>query len=244
MKKYSYILNIILSLVIILLLGSKVAETIKAPQQESETEVVESSNYEFIDYSKSTKKKIAASTEVHPIPTTVVGTEVDGKINWIAIAHIGHIGRGNLIISSGKSHYSNIGIKKNMTLSVNIVSESMLVAADYVGLVSGAKVDKSKVFTPFYGSLKGAPMIQESPLTMECRVVDIYDTEHHDNFILEVVSTYADPSILDENDKVDYMKFKPILFEMPHRRYFKTGEYVGKAWGEGKNHPNYKQINR
>ena len=235
--KYSYALNIILSVIVIMLIGSKVVEMVKNPKQE----VVESSNDEIIDYSKNTKKKIAASPEVYPTPTTVVGTEVDGKINWIAIAHIGHIGRGNLMISSGKDHYSNIGIKKNMTLSVNIVSESMLISADYVGLVSGADADKSKVFTPLYGSLVGAPMIKESPLTMECRVVDIYDTEHHDNFILEVVGTYADPSILGENGKVDYMKFKPILFEMPNRRYFKTGEYVGKAWGEGKNHPNYKQ---
>ena len=172
------------------------------------------------------KKKISATPALYPTPTTVIGTEVDGKVNWIAIAHIGHIGMKGLILSSGKSHYSNIGIKENMTLSVNMVSEAMLVKADYVGMNSGADVDKSEVFEYFRGDLKGAPMIQESPITMECKVVDIYDTEHHDNFVVEVVNTYANESILNEESNIDFSKVKPLLFEMAGRRYLKPGGVV------------------
>lgn len=54
---------------------------------------------------------------------------------------------------------------------------------------------------------------------MECEVIDIYDTEHYDNFIVKPVNTYVDEQYLNENDKIDYEKVNPILFEMPNKQY-------------------------
>lgn len=226
MMIYSKILNIVLVLCVIVLLVANRQETEKSTTNK---EVV----LEATDYSIGEKVNLGAEPALYPTPTTVVGTTVEGKVNWIAIAHIGHIGTKGLILSSGKSHYSNIGIKKNMTLSVNMVSEAMLVKADYVGLESGAEVDKSSVFEYFIGELQGAPMIKESPITMECKVVDIYETEHHDNFVVEVVNTYANASILKEGENIDFTKVKPVLFEMSGRQYLLTGDVVGNAWKEG-----------
>lgn len=75
---------------------------------------------------------------------------------------------------------------------------AMLERADYVGCVSGAKVDKSQVFTYHLGEA-GTPVIDESPLVMECEVVDNYETEDFDNFICKIANTYAEENIL--NDK-------------------------------------------
>jgi flavin reductase (DIM6/NTAB) family NADH-FMN oxidoreductase RutF len=179
------------------------------------------------------KKNIGGHSALYPTPTTVVGTKVDGKINWLAIAHIGNIGFEHLILSMHKSHFSNQGIKKNKTLSVNMLSEAMLIPADFVGMKSGSDVDKSTVFDYFEGTVKNAPMIKSSPITMECEVVDVYDTEHHDNFVVKIINTYVAESVLDENNKIDFTKVKPLLFGMPKRGYYKVGERVGNAWKDG-----------
>ena len=112
----------------------------------------------------------------------------------------------------------------------------MLIKADYVGIVSGHKVDKSKVFEYYYGTLKSAPLIKDSPISMECKLVDNYETEDEDNFILKVVNTYVNENVLDEKGNIDYEKAKPILFEMPTKSYLETGNKVGKCWNDGKSY--------
>lgn len=178
-------------------------------------------------------KNIGSVVGLYPMPVTVVGTEVDGNINWINIAHVGIVGMGEMMLSMGKVHHSNIGIRKNKTLSVSLVNLDMLEAADYVGLVSGKKMDKSQVFEYFYGDLKGAPMIKNAPVTMECEVVDVYETEHHEQFIIRPVNTYVDEACLDENGKIDYTKVNPVLFEFQKRTYLSVGEVLGNAWSIG-----------
>ncbi|MCT4615943.1 MAG: flavin reductase family protein [Marinifilaceae bacterium] len=189
---------------------------------------------EKIDYTNIPKKNIGAQSVLYPCPTTVVGTKVNGKVNWIAIAHIGNIGHNKLIMSMHKSHHSNSGIKKNKTVSVNMLSESQIIPADFVGMKSGANVDKSKVFEYFEGEIKNAPLIKSSPICMECTVVDTYETEHHDNFIVKVENTYVSENVLNSKNKIDFNKVKPLLFEMPTRGYYKLGERVGEAWNDGK----------
>jgi flavin reductase (DIM6/NTAB) family NADH-FMN oxidoreductase RutF len=72
------------------------------------------------------KKDIGSVIALYPTPTTVVGTVVEGKVNWMNIAHIGIIGLDSIMINSRKSHYTNQGIKENRTLSVNLVNEICL----------------------------------------------------------------------------------------------------------------------
>jgi len=180
------------------------------------------------------KKNIGPVLGLYPTPVTVLGTEAGGKVNWVTIAHVGIIGLDRIILSMNKSHASNKAIKENRTVSVNLVNEEMLVEADYIGLVSGSSVDKSDVFEYYYGELKGAPLIQKSHLCMECEVVDIYETEHHESFIVKPVNTYVDESMLSEGGSIDYEKVKPVLFEMPGRQYISTGKTLGKCWSIGR----------
>ena len=111
---------------------------------------------------------------------------------------------------------------------MNLVIREMLPNADYVGSVSGASVEKSEVFDFHWGE-NGSPVIDASPLTMECNVVDIYETEGFDNFICSIVNTYAAPEVLDSEGKLDYTRLKPVLFEFPTYSYLATGEVIGKC---------------
>ena len=174
------------------------------------------------------KQNIGSVLALYPKPMTVIGAEVDGKVNWLVVGHTGIIGHDRILVSMSKSHYTNQGIKESRKLSVNLVSREMLPKADYVGSVSGASVDKSAAFEYHWGE-NGTPVIDDSPLTMECDVVDIYETEGFDNFVCSIANTYAAPDVLDDNGKLDYTRLKPVLFEFPTYSYLATGEIIGKC---------------
>lgn len=174
------------------------------------------------------KKNIGNVLALYPKPMTVVGAEVEGKVNWLVVGHTGIIGHDRVLVSMSKSHYTNQGIRKSKKLSINLVSREMLPQADYVGSVSGASVNKSGVFKYHWGE-NGTPVIDASPLTMECNVEDIFETEGFDNFICSIANTYAAPEVLDSEGKLDYTQLEPVLFEFPTYSYIATGEIIGKC---------------
>jgi len=185
---------------------------------------------------KGMKKKIGYQNVLYPTPVSVVGALVNGKVNFCNISHVGilNVGPPHLIsLGMGKPHHTNVGIRENKTFSVNILSQDRIVEADYVGLVSGARTDKSGVFGTFFGELKTAPLITDCPLSMECRLYDTYELKTHDVFIGEIVATYADEAVL-TNGKVDLAKVRPLLFDMSSMQYWSLGPAVGKCWSEGK----------
>ncbi|OHD13630.1 MAG: hypothetical protein A2086_00715 [Spirochaetes bacterium GWD1_27_9] len=188
------------------------------------------------------KTKIGNQNVLYPMPVTVVGAIVNGKINFINIAHVGILSvktpsQPHLIsLGMNKIHYTNAGIKETKTFSVNLMSVNEIIPADYVGLVSGENNDKSQVFETFFGELKTAPIIKNCPLSMECKLYDVYNTPQHDIFIGEVVATYADEKILTDG-KVDISKANPLLFDMNTIQYWSLGKVVGKCWSEGKKYP-------
>lgn len=174
------------------------------------------------------KKKIGNVLALYPMPVVIVGTMIHQKPNWMLVAHVGIIGHDRIMISCAKGHYTNQGIKENRHVSLNMVDRALLKTADYVGSISGKKVDKSEVF-PYKCSEQNVPMVENAPLVMECMVEDIYDTKEFDNFILKIQNTYAEESILNENGKIDYQKLSPVLFDMPNYEYISTGQVIGRC---------------
>lgn len=182
------------------------------------------------------KKKLGGVNLLYPTPTTLVGTTVDGKVNFITISHIGILKAADpplISLSMNKTHYSNSGIKSNKTFSVNIPSENLVEQTDYVGMFSGKKHDKSGIFEIFYGRLETAPMIKECPVNMECKLYDIYDISTHDIFIGEIVETYAEEYVLSEG-KVDISRVRPLLYDMTSRKYWTLGRDLANCYDIGK----------
>ena len=183
--------------------------------------------------SSSEKKNIGSVLALYPKPVTVIGTLSDGKANFMTMTHTGIIGHDRIMLSMRKSHFSNKAARETRKLSVNMVDEALLPRADYAGTVSGTNENKSTLFEYTIGD-EGMPIINDSPLVMECIVEDIYETETFDNFICKIANTYADEAIINEDGKIDYAILKPILFEMPNYQYLRTGEVIGKARTLGK----------
>jgi len=187
-----------------------------------------------------TKKKIGPSSILFPMPSTIIGANVNGKPNFLTVAYCGIVEAKPplIMISLGKSHFTNDGIKENKTFSVNIPSADMAEATDYVGIYSGNDTDKSKVFDVFYGELKTAPMIGEAPLNLECKLVKNVDLSiKHDVFIGEIVQTHVKEECL-TNGVPDIRKVDPIIYATKIQSYVRIGDLIGKAWKIGKNFKN------
>ncbi|MFX1490124.1 MAG: flavin reductase family protein [Promethearchaeota archaeon] len=192
-----------------------------------------------------TKNKIRPGAYLYPMPVSIIGTRVNGKPNFMALAWINVVEyRPPLIsISSYETHHTNVGIKENGTFSVNIPSEGMVEVTDYVGLVSGKEVDKSEIFEVFYGELETAPMIVHAPVNLECKIVKIIDTKEfidsekgHEIFIGRVINAYADEYYL-TNNIPDIRKIKPFIFSIDNS-YWKIGDKLGRAFSIGESYKN------
>lgn len=174
------------------------------------------------------KKNIGSKLALYPMPITVIGAMNDDKPTWTLVGHLGIIGHDRILVSLAAPHFINGKIKKTKKLSINLVDENLLPQADFVGFASGNKIDKSQAFSYEIGEA-GAPVISNSPLTLECSVTDIYETPNFESFICTIDNTYVDEKHLDADGKINYNTLKPVLFEFPTYQYLKTGDVIGKC---------------
>ena len=171
-----------------------------------------------------------------PMPVVLVGTQVAGKANFMAVGWIARVNGTPPMIACGlgKTHYTNQGMSGAGTFSVNIPSSDLLEKTDYCGLVTGATADKSGVFDLLYGELKTAPMIRECPVALECRLFRTVDLPTHNLHIGEIAGVYADGRVI-KDGKPDFPAIDPLFLTMPDNRYWTLGKYAGDAWSAGKN---------
>ena len=180
---------------------------------------------------------IENKTAVYPMPAFLIGANVDGKPNFMTAAWSGIAGSSPPVITVGirPTRYTLKGIRQNMTFSVNVPSIDLVKEADYCGMESGSKVDKVAVckFKVFYGILQTAPLIEQCPVNLECRVMHMLDIGSHILGVGRIEETYASEECLTDG-KPDADKVRPITFVgEPNRSYRTLGEYVDKAFGAG-----------
>jgi flavin reductase (DIM6/NTAB) family NADH-FMN oxidoreductase RutF len=136
-------------------------------------------------------------------------------------------------VAVNHGHASHAAIVETGEFSVNFPTVDMVEVTDYVGLVSGKRIDKSELFDIFYGELKGAPMISECPLTIECKLSKTVELPSNSFFIGEIVGSYSEVQFLTDGVP-DIKKINPFLLTMPDNGYWSVGELVGRAWSDGK----------
>jgi len=171
---------------------------------------------------------------LYPMPMTIIGAVVDGKANFMAAAWVSRVNfKPPMMMIALGSHHTNLGIDANGAFSINLPDVALLEKTDYCGIVSGKKVDKSKLFDIFYGSLAGAPLIRECPVCMACRLNQAVKLPFDTLYIGDVVEVFTEERFLTEG-KPDIRKINPFTLTMPDNRYWGVGEMVGKAWSDGK----------
>ena len=184
------------------------------------------------------KVKLDPQTLVYPQPAFLIGADVNKKPNFLAVAWGGVACGSPPMVSVAIRHnrYTLNGIKQNMVFSLNVTSKDYVVETDYCGIISGSRTNKVMDcgFRIFYGDLTGAPMIEQYPVNLECKVVNILDLGSHYLFIGEVVETYISEDCL-TGGKPDVSKIQPIAYiEGQPGDYYCMGENIGKAFRIGK----------
>lgn len=167
-----------------------------------------------------------------PQPCVMIATwDKDKNPDVMMAAWAGQLDFKQIVISLSK-HKTTDNLELTGAFTISFADERTVAESDYFGLVSGHKVpDKvARVgFTITPSPNVDAPIINEYPLTLECRVVSFEDG----TLIGEVINQSADESILTDG-KVDFTKLKPIVFDATGMCYRAVGEVVGQAWGAGK----------
>ena len=168
------------------------------------------------------KKSFKPGTLLSPVPAVMVSCGEGEEKNIITIGWTGIINSDPPItyISVRKSRYSHHIIEKTGEFVVNLTTEKLAFAADYCGVKSGRDVDKFKEMrlTPESADIVKCPMIAQSPVNLECRVIEVKSYPTHDMFIAEIVAMHADDEIVDEKGKIDMSAAGLIAYV--HGEYF------------------------
>ena len=183
------------------------------------------------------KVKLGAQALLYPAPTVLVGANVDDKPNFMAVAWCGIAGSDPPMISVSLRHNRHTfrGIRQNMTYSVNIPSVNLVKETDYCGTIHGSRVDKVKVcqFNVFYGKLGSAPLIEQCPINLECKVAHMLELGSHVLIIGRIEEVYASEDCLTRG-KPDVRKIKPFSYTWGvSSRYVALGKTVAKAFSAG-----------
>jgi len=170
---------------------------------------------------------------VSAMPVLLVGANVKGKPNYMTAAWAAPASMvpPMACVAINKARYTAQGIEENKTFSLNVPSVQQVIETDYCGLISGFQQDKSLVFRTSYGILKTAPLAEECPVNIECRLFETIDCGSHRLYIGEIAEIHFDRACL-KDGKPDMTKIHPILFS-PFA-YFSLGEKVGTAFSDGK----------
>ena len=168
-----------------------------------------------------------------PQPCVMIATwDADKTPDVMMAAWAGQYDHNQIVISLSE-HKTTDNLKITNAFTVSFADERTVKESDYFGIVSGRNVPDKVVragFTVSPSPNVDAPIINEYPLALECRVVSFADGI----LIGEVVNMSADVNILDEAGRVDLSKLKPIVFDASSLTYRSIGDVVGKAWGAGK----------
>ena len=167
-----------------------------------------------------------------PQPCVMIATwDKDHNPDVMMAAWAGQLDYNQVVISLSK-HKTTDNLELTGAFTISFADERTVAESDYFGLVSANQVPDKVAragFTVTQSPNVDAPIINEYPLTLECRVVSFEDGM----LIGEVVNQSADESILTDG-KIDLAKLKPIVFDAAGMCYRAIGDVVGQAWGSGK----------
>ena len=181
------------------------------------------------------RKDFGKQTWVLPQVVLIIGTyDKDGKADIMNAAWGGVYDANTVMLCLDEDHKTTKNIRENKAFTVSFGDVKNLAACDYVGIVSANdEPDKLKKsgFTTFKSNHVNAPIINELPVALECKLIKF----NEDGIVVgEIVNVCADESVLGADGKIDSDKLDLITFDPIHASYRRVGEKVGNAFSDGK----------
>lgn len=176
------------------------------------------------------KQTWKAGNMLYPLPAVMVSvSDLQGNANIITIAWAGTVCTNPPMVSISvrPERYSYHMIEETGEFVINLTTEKLAYATDYCGVRSGRDVDKFKEMnlTREEAEYVKAPLIKESPVNIECRVLKKEELGSHHMFLAEVLAVHVDDSYMDESERFELEKTDPIVYV--HGEYFSLGSLMG-----------------
>lgn len=185
-------------------------------------------------------------TFLYPIPAVLVTSGTFERANILTVAWTGIINTNPAIvyISVRPERYSYHLIKENQEFVINLTTEELAFATDWCGVRSGAKYDKFKEMklTKEKASFVKCPLIKESPVSVECRVIEERNYGSHTQFVAEVLAIQAEEAYIDEKGAFDISKCNLISYS--NGGYYTQGKKIGKFGFSVQKRKNNKKLRK
>lgn len=169
------------------------------------------------------------------MPVLIVGSYDENKNpNAMNAAWGGMYDTDMITVCLSHDHKTTENIKKSGAFTVSFATSSTVIPSDYVGIVSANDVPDKFAKAGFHatpGDTVNAPIIDEFPMTLECKLIKF----NEDGICVgEIVNVSADENILDGKGNVDVKKLDPIVYDCVTHDYLTLGDKVGRAFSDGK----------
>ena len=183
------------------------------------------------------KKDLGVKPYTFPMPVLMIATYgADGTVDVMNMAWGGVCAENMVALNIDEDHKTAENIKARGAFTLSIADIPHIKEADFFGIASGNKMEDKFERTGMHAVRSDkvdAPVIEEYPLTLECKVVALENTVYGFRVLGEIVNVLADEKVLDENGKVDPTKLNAFVFDQCQSGYYKVGEKVGQAWKSG-----------
>ena len=183
------------------------------------------------------KKDLGVKPYTFPMPVLMIATYgADGTVDVMNMAWGGVCAENMVALNLDEDHKTSENIKARGAFTLSIADVPHIEAADFFGIATGNKM-ADKFARSGLHAVKSekvdAPVVEEFPLTLECRVVECQHTVYGFRVLGEIVGTLAEERVLDEKGKVDPRRLNAFVFDQFQSGYYAIGEKVGQAWHTG-----------
>ena len=183
------------------------------------------------------KKDLGVKPYTFPMPVLMIATYgADGTVDVMNMAWGGVCAENMVALNIDEEHKTTENLKKKMARTRSIADLAHIKEADFFGIASGNDLD-DKFERSGLSAVKSdkvdAPVVEEFPLTLECKVAELQHTSYGFRVLGEIVDVLADESVLDEDGNVDVAKLGAFAFDPFGNGYYKIGEKAGQAWDTG-----------
>ena len=182
-------------------------------------------------------KDLGVKPYTFPMPVLMIATYgEDGKPDVMNMAWGGVCAENMVALNIDEDHKTSENIKKRGAFTLSIADLPHIKEADFFGIATGNKM-ADKFERSGLHAVKSAhvdaPVVEEFPLTLECKVAEIQHTSYGFRVLGEIVNVLADEKVLDQKGKVMPEKLGAFVFDQFRGGYYAVGEKVGQAWQTG-----------
>ena len=183
------------------------------------------------------KKDLGVHCYLYPMPTYMIGTyNEDDSVDVMMMAWGGICAENMVALNLEADHKTVANLRARGAFTLAVPGVDTLKQSDFLGIASANKVpDKFQCtgLTAVKSTRVDAPVIEEYPLTLECKVIEMQDQPYGLRVLGEIVNVLAEENTLDEKGRIDAAKLNAFAFDQMRFGYYAMGQQVGQAWHSG-----------